>query len=79
MLKKAQQMITFIYSSRPDLISKIKDRQQNFYCKLLTLKENEALVKKAMTYQCVHIMNNYPARIDKITYNVIKIKLKSLP
>ena len=40
----------YIELSRPDIVSKIKDRQQKSYTKLHKLNEADAIVKKAMYY-----------------------------
>ena len=40
----------YIELSRPDIVSRIKDRQYNFFSKILLLPEEDAIVKQMITY-----------------------------
>ena len=59
--------------SRPDIVSKIKDRQQKFYTKLPKLSEADAIVKKAMYYcDALPIWDYYTQLSDQNKQNNLK-------
>ena len=66
---------------RGDIISKIKDRQHNFYHKLILLSEEEAIVKTVINICCdtniiayYKNLNNHNY-IDDITNREVRINL----